>query len=169
MSNQSSFLHYILLHSILLSTTLVSRHVHQRSMPHFFRRSPSLKMIDSCVKAILQAAPVASDGSEDPLASLLSSLEAVYMDFGIVASLTLPCRRNCLGDSNDQDDGFEDDMKMTEEEEEVKSIHRVFDSSWENTTTADQTLKRRGAATKQSGVCRGHQAIMVLTKCNDGM
>ena len=150
-------------------------------------RSSDLETIDSLVQTLDKTAALAEDKVQDPLDTLTSSLQAVYVTCGIFDSLTLARGEINPKDSDngyDLEDDFEEEETTWEQEEgekdgdEADSVWREFDSGWEtswgNVMKAAPSLIRPGS-TRRSGVRRGYQeaadstkVISVPTKINDG-
>ena len=117
------------------------------------------------------------DETQDPLASLTSSLQSDYMDnFGIFDSLTLAKQRMRL--INDFEGEAAIDLDPEEEDDAGAAWWRELDSSLENIIKEADPITssvRHGSSTRRSGVRRGHKGVSdssrsmkVPTKYNDG-
>mmetsp|Transcript_13807 Transcript_13807/g.24975 ORF Transcript_13807/g.24975 Transcript_13807/m.24975 type:complete len:186 (+) Transcript_13807:296-853(+) len=148
-------------------------------------RSSNLATIDRLIQAIDKETSSSEEKSQDPLASLTSSLQSAYANFGIIDSLTLAKQKvrpsDAANDDHDLDDDFGgEDMTMLELEEEEDKVDdewREFDSSGENAMkAAPNSLVRHGSSARRSGVRRGHQVgavdftktVVIPTKYHDG-
>mmetsp|Transcript_7538 Transcript_7538/g.13219 ORF Transcript_7538/g.13219 Transcript_7538/m.13219 type:complete len:184 (+) Transcript_7538:145-696(+) len=146
-------------------------------------RSSNLATIDRLIQAIDKETSSSEEKSQDPLASLTSSLQSAYANFGIIDSLTLAKQKVRPSDAANDDYDLEDDfgvedMTMSElEEDEVDAESSEFDSSGETVMKATpNSLVRHGSSARRSGVHRGHQVgavdftktVVIPTKYHDG-
>ena len=145
------------------------------------KMSPKDSDVDYDLEDDFREKEIMWEQEEDPLDTLTSSLQLAYVTSGIFDSLTL-ARKKMSPKNSDDDYDLEDDFREEkmiwereeEEDDEVDSAVRKFDSSWGNVTKAAPSLMRH-VSTRRSGVRRGRQeaanstkVIAVPTKFNDG-